>query len=71
VARRTPRSPRASRRAGPSSTSEEGAARREEGLAAADEVVPRGELSLPARVPFRELGLRLTAEVGGGQKTGF
>jgi len=48
----------------------EGAAHREEGLAAADEVVA-GELALPARVPFRELGLRLSAEVGGGQKTGF
>jgi len=30
-----------------------------------------GELVLPARVPFRESGLLLSAEVGGGQKTGF
>lgn len=47
-----------------------GAARREEGLGSGDEVVA-GELTLPARVPFRERGLRLHAEVGGGQKTGF
>ena len=46
------------------------AARREEGLERIDEVVA-GELVLPARVPFRESGLLLSAEVGGGQKTGF
>ena len=48
----------------------EGAARREEGLPGGDEVVA-GALDLPARVPFLEHGLRLHAEVGGGQKTGF
>lgn len=48
----------------------EGAARRDGGLPAGDEVVA-GELALPARVPFRERDLRFGAEVGGGQKTGF
>ncbi|MCZ7651447.1 MAG: class I SAM-dependent rRNA methyltransferase [Thermoanaerobaculia bacterium] len=43
-------------------------ARRLEGLAEVDEVVA-GEV--PERVAFRELGLELTADPRGGQKTGF
>ncbi|MCL4839694.1 MAG: class I SAM-dependent methyltransferase, partial [Thermoanaerobaculia bacterium] len=43
-------------------------ARRLEGLAEVDEVVV-GEV--PERVAFRELGLELTADPRGGQKTGF
>ncbi len=46
------------------------AGRAEPGLATADEVVA-GQVALPAEVPFRESGFELTAEVGGGQKTGF
>lgn len=44
------------------------AARRGEGLPAADETV-RGEV--PAEVAFRENGLSVIAELGGGQKTGW
>ncbi len=44
------------------------AARREEGIAGPDRAI-RGEI--PASASFRESGLRFSAELGGGQKTGF
>ncbi|HEX4952534.1 MAG TPA: class I SAM-dependent rRNA methyltransferase [Thermoanaerobaculia bacterium] len=43
-------------------------ARRQEGLPEADEVI-RGEA--PAQAPFEEHGLKLLAELAGGQKTGW
>jgi 23S rRNA (cytosine1962-C5)-methyltransferase len=58
------------RLAAPTGAREKSAERREPGLATADEVVA-GALELPSEVPFRESGLALAAEVGGGQKTGF
>ena len=45
------------------------ASRKGEGLPLEDEVLHGGPV--PARVPFRERGLKFVAELAGGQKTGF